>query len=504
MNKRNFYKIYLILFTFLSSYLFFIEYNVFLTDDDAGFALASIDFDLFSIRPHLPGYFLYVYLIKLLNLITFDSFLSMKIIIISCSVLTSLVLFELFNCFFKNTSSFFITFIIITNPITWLFRVVPESYLFDLLFSSLIFLLFIKKKNFIYFPILIVLLGGIRMSSAFFLFPFYIYICFYYIKKISLFKHVLISNLFGLILFLSWFIPLINSAGGLVEYINLYSSSNPMPKIGTIKNIAAFLFNGITFLFPFLFMTLIVIYYKYSSKLDNQIVMKILIWIIPGLLFFIFGHYSKGYINLIYPGFFLLFFLKFKEVLNKQYILSFLIIIQSLFFLFYPQTPVNIDTYFARQARKSSLLDVTIDRLNDKYLYSRDRIGFQNRLYKSMDKCFEYIESNNLDATIFDCKTSDLTINNLVFRYWGSGFVTEKLFNINQYIYQNKLIYKKVNRLNEDIGSFIFISRKDYRQKFLNDITCSFFETDFHCLYFVIAGYEDEFLKRYEYYFAKW
>ena len=154
MNKRNFYKIYLILFTFLSSYLFFIEYNIFLSDDDAGFALASFDFDLFSIRPHLPGYFLYVCLIKLLNLITFDSFLSMKVIIIFCSVLTSLALFELFNCFFKYTSSFLITLIIITNPITWLFRVVPESYLFDLLFASLIFLLFIKKKNFIYFPIL--------------------------------------------------------------------------------------------------------------------------------------------------------------------------------------------------------------------------------------------------------------------------------------------------------------------------------------------------------------
>ena len=98
MNKeiRYFYPVLIIIVVFFTRFAFFLDYNVFLSDDDAGFALAAQDYNIEESRPHLPGYYVLVKTIAFVNIVTKDSFISMKLLVLAFSSLSALIIFKLF------------------------------------------------------------------------------------------------------------------------------------------------------------------------------------------------------------------------------------------------------------------------------------------------------------------------------------------------------------------------------------------------------------------------
>lgn len=502
-EKTKIYFIAIILFVLISRMITFLDSDVFLSDDDAGFALAAYDYNIEESRPHLPGYYLLIKAIATVNIITDSSFLSMKIMVILFSVLSAIIIFKLFEFHFNGKNSFLYTLIIFTNPLVWFYQSTPESYVYDLFFASLIALVFYKRYTyFLYLPI-ISIMGGIRMSSAFFLIPLYLFITYIYWRERRVDStNVLLANLIGLLVTAIWVITLLNSVGGLSQYLKLYSTHNPMPAIGMVKNIVGFLSYSVSFGIPFLIIGLYQLFKRKKLVLSSRNnIYFLMIWIIPGIFFFIFGHYSKGYILLIYPALIILIGLWLDSKSEK--ILITVIAIQSLFFLFYPYTEVELDSLFRREVRQVPLQKVAWNRLNNGYLHAYSRISNRNELFESFDSCVSYLKNNDSNFTIFDGKTSLLSINSEVYRYPEIEFVTQKnFFREDEYIYQNGTSLEYRYGLEELYSKVYILSDVRMIEKY-SDLIDVEYETNIHALIKVKTGKEKEFKEFYENLYSK-
>lgn len=502
-EKTKIYFISIILFVIVSRSITFLDTDVFLSDDDAGFALAAYDYNIKESRPHLPGYFLLIKTISVVNVLTGSSFITMKLLVILLSVLSAIIIFKLFQYHFNGKNSFLYTLIIFTNPLVWFYQSTPESYVYDLFFASIIALIYYKRHTYyLYLPI-ISIMGGIRMSSAFFLIPLYIFITYMYWRERRVdIINILFANLIGIIVTAIWVTPLLNSVGGLSQYLKLYSTHNPMPAIGVIKNIVGFLSYSISFGIPFLIISLYQLFKRKKLALNSKSnIYFLMIWIIPGLFFFIFGHYSKGYILLIYPALVILIGLWLDRKSEKLLII--IIAVQSLFFLIYPYSKVELDSLFRRDARQVSLQKVAWNRLNNGYLHTYSRISNRNELFESFDSCVSYLKNNYSNFTIFDGKTSLLTINSQVYRYPEIEFVTQKnFFREDEYILQKGTTLKYRYGL-EELYSKVYILCDVRMIEKYSDLIEVEYETNIHALIKVKTGKEKEFKEFYENLYSK-
>lgn len=507
MNKENshIYIVILILFIFITRFGFFLDHNVFLSDDDAGFALAAQDYNIEESRPHLPGYFVLIKAISLVDIVTNDTFVSMKLLVILFSMLSALIIFKLFEFHFNEKNSFWLSILLFSNPLLWFYQCTPESYIYDLFFASLVALLFFKRSSYIYFLTLISIMGGIRMSSAFFLIPLYLYITFIYAREGRLSTKILaIANGLGLVFTALWLIPLLQTVGGFAEYLKLYKTHNPMPAIGLLKNIVGFVSYAITIFIPF-YPLLIGLLKKKNVKwikLDKPIIFH-LFWLVPSMLFFMFGHYSKGYVYLIFPAMIIVYGVIYFNNFKSLKLLYFTIAAQILFFIFYPYTNVETDTFFRREARAVSLPEVFWNRLNNGYLHTRSRLYNRDDYNKSLDDCVRYIENKYDDFTIFDGKSSLMTINSESYRFQKNTFVTQKNFDReDEYIMQKGFTLEYKYGL-ESLYSNVFIFCDKRMIKYYKEYVDVVYQNNIHALIKVKVGKEKEFKEYYEDLYAK-
>lgn len=504
-EKSHFYLIILIIFVFLSRFAFFLDYNVFLSDDDAGFALASHDFNIVEARPHLPGYILLVKSISTLNIVTNDAFISMKLLVILFTVISAVLIFKLFEFHFNSKHSFYLSLLVFTNPLIWFYQCTPESYIYDLFFTSLIALIFLYRKSYFYFFILISIMGGVRMSSAFFLIPLYLYISYVYLKeKRATLKTLALANLLGIAVTLAWAIPLFYSVGGFSEYLELYKTHSPMPNLSIIKNMAGFFGYAVTIFIPLYPLIIALLIKRKVSWIEkSKPLVYHLFWFIPAMIFFMFGHYSKGYIYLIYPAlviFYGLFYLKNFKTLKLLYLT---IAIQLIFFLFYPYTKDLIDTHFRRAMRHSSLEEVFWNRLNNGYLHTLSRLEKIDQINNSFDDCVSYMKKHYNSFIIFDGKSSKMHINTEAFRYQELTFVTQKNFHHpDEYIEQRKFNLEAKYGLNE-LYKKVYIICDKRMISYYKDLVDVIYTNKIHSIVKVKKGREQEFKEYYEKLYAK-
>jgi hypothetical protein len=275
-----------------------------------------------------------------------------------------------------------------------------------------------------------------------------------------------------------------------------------MPAIGMVKNIVGFLSYSVSFGIPFLIIGLYQLFKRKKLVLSSRNnIYFLMIWIIPGIFFFIFGHYSKGYILLIYPALIILIGLWLDSKSEK--ILITVIAIQSLFFLFYPYTEVELDSLFRREVRQVPLQKVAWNRLNNGYLHAYSRISNRNELFESFDSCVSYLKNNDSNFTIFDGKTSLLSINSEVYRYPEIEFVTQKnFFREDEYIYQNGTSLEYRYGLEELYSKVYILSDVRMIEKY-SDLIDVEYETNIHALIKVKTGKEKEFKEFYENLYSK-
>ena len=116
-------------FAFRSHYLYDI--------DSVNFALALKRFDPTVHQPHPPGYFLYVYLGRLTNLIFHDANAALVAISIVFSCGAVAMIYILANNWFGGNAAIFAGLIFVFSPLTWFHGTVALIYVVETFFSAL-------------------------------------------------------------------------------------------------------------------------------------------------------------------------------------------------------------------------------------------------------------------------------------------------------------------------------------------------------------------------------
>lgn len=292
-------------FAFRSHYLYDL--------DSVNFALGMEHFDPRAHQPHPPGYYLYVCLGRLLNVLFHDANLALVVlsILASCGV-TALVYWMTLE-WFNQRAARFAGILFLFSPLAWFHGIVALTYSVEAFFSALLGYLCwrIYSGNGRYIAPAAIALGisaGVRPSSILFLGPLFLF---------SLTRMKLKGILAGLsVLALTaaaWFLPMMAASGGVKAYfgalISLWQAvpskdtvfnSSPVTSIGRAVTIVFIYF--LTF-GPMSLGPLRWLYRTAQVELGKKIFT--IVWIAPALCFFTFiflKFVNSGYLLLLAPA----------------------------------------------------------------------------------------------------------------------------------------------------------------------------------------------------------
>ena len=286
-------------FSFRSRYLYDL--------DCVNFALAMQRFDPRVHQPHPPGYFLYICLGRLLNVLFHDPNLALVVLSILASCGVAIVIYKMTMDWFGPTAAQFAGIFFLLSPLAWFHGIVALTYIVEAFFSGLLGFLCWRidsgRDGFI-LPAAIALgiSAGIRPSSLVFLAPLFLF------SLRNARPKGRWTGMAALVLTLTaWFVPMIASAGGLSAYFGALTSLWRMvPSKGTVFNSSPA--NSVARAFVIIFIFLLTFgaaslaslgAFANSSPVDSRKKKFTFVWIAPALCFFTFGYLkfvTSGYL----------------------------------------------------------------------------------------------------------------------------------------------------------------------------------------------------------------
>ena len=279
--------------------------------DSVRFALAMEHFDVGQMRPHAPGYILYVAAAKLADLIIHDARVSLVGLSVLSSALTIAILYFLTSKMFGRSNGVISSLLLIGSPLFWFNGEMPFTYglegLFALLFVYACYQMILGERR--WWLVSAILLGlsiGIRQNIIIILFPLWLYA----LRKYS-FKHILYSFIvFGLTC-LAWFAPLVILTGGLGRYLTALNAQYKMVVLYPASyffqiKVRAIIFAK--FMVYSLTLGLLPMIYYFGRFFRIQAIIKevrlrfLLLWLVPAGLFYIgVNIWNPGQVAVILP-----------------------------------------------------------------------------------------------------------------------------------------------------------------------------------------------------------
>lgn len=495
-------KIEIIIFIFMwFSRLIVADYgNSFHSVDVGNYILAVFEYDISVDRPHMPGYFLYVYFFKFLNLF-FENGNALFVVGQSFfQALSSVFLYKIIKDKFTLKENLLIIAFIFSIPMIYLFGIMSEIYSVELLIIS-VFLYLIHKEKINYLLPFLAIVFGFRQSSGIFLIPATAYLFYYSFRfKNYKIKDLIISFGISIIIFFAWFLPMVNTTGGFNGYMKLLDLQNSyVKKLEMINNVISFLTYSFFYIIPITFLYL---FAKKTGKINlDKINIIYLLIILPQFLFYLFYHYNKGYALLYIPALILYILFNYKV---KDKVLILITTFNLLFFYFYPAEVPSFNTQVKREFRDIGLVEVWFERFNYWWLPTLSSHNVSAKLHNDIDynqdKIYNLINNKPL-----------LVDNSLVARgrnvSWilQDAVIIERTYkNFDSYDRHFKLEqFQRLNNLSDIIENSYVIIDKEYCDKYFLDIVDIYLELNY---YYIIKSKKSmgvEYLNRNELHFVR-
>ena len=283
--------------------------------DSARFAMAMKGYDVAQMRPHAPGYILYVAAAKFTDLFLHDTRVSLIGVSLLSSALAVCALYLLSVQMYGSSNAVISAVLLLTSPLYWFNGEMPFTYALEgflsVIFALACYQLLCGKKGWLLISgVALGLVTGVRQHIVIMLFPLWLYA----MRRYS-WKQVTASLLaFGLTC-LVWFVPMITLTGGVEKY---YAASyaqvhtwvkHPAPFllqiVGRGKVFAGFMVYSLCFgLLPMLY------FYGRLSKIPNLVkdsrMIFLLIWLVPPVLFLIgVNVFNPGHVVVVLPPLFI-------------------------------------------------------------------------------------------------------------------------------------------------------------------------------------------------------
>lgn len=279
--------------------------------DSVRFALAMEHFDVAQMRPHAPGYILYVAAAKLADLFIHDPRVSLVGVSILTGALAIPILYFLAAKMFGRSTALISSLLLLSSPLFWFNSEMPLTYALEGLFALLFVyacyrLLFGERRWLLISAVLLGLATGVRPNIIILLFPLWLYA----LTKYSL-RNILSSFfVFGLTC-LAWFAPLVILTGGWVKYLSALNAQYKMVvlypasyffqiKVRTIIFMKFMLYSLTLGLLPMIYD--FGRFFRISSVVKDVRLKFLLIWIVPAVLFYIgVNIWNPGQVLVILP-----------------------------------------------------------------------------------------------------------------------------------------------------------------------------------------------------------
>ncbi len=189
--------------------------------DCINFAMALKEFNLAKEQPHPPGYILYVYLGRLVNSVVPDRAAALIFINIVSSALAVVALFYLGRAIFNRKVGFIGALLLASSPLFWFYGEISLPHPLDafLIILSAWWLYRVMAGNRRYVipvAILLAIAGGFRQQTLVMMAP----LALFAVRRVK--RGLLaLAVLVGGIACAGWFVPLVQSQGGLTTYLEI-------------------------------------------------------------------------------------------------------------------------------------------------------------------------------------------------------------------------------------------------------------------------------------------
>lgn|GEM_PF-6552405 len=480
--KANWKSLILVVLIVTITRVLFLSDSGMLNSVDAyWFVGGAIDFDLREIHPHLPGYYLYVKLLGILNGFGLE-FKTASILLSVVAEAAAAVLFFLGVARAGSKSALWLCLSLLMNPAVWYYGLVGETYPIDLLATSgIIYLWNTEKGGYLIFPWL-VFMAGFRPSIAVFLLPAAL-IALYYQRDQLRDKFVWFTSFAtALMITILWLFPILEDAGWVLGYLELYRTHTPLTDFGIVANVVNFASYAIWWFPPIMYLVL----RNWKRIIQSDIFFKILFSMILPLLFFMLYHYSKGYILLVLPFIYFL----FRDADTRDLIISVLISVMIFFLAPSSYLPVELD--MNRQFRTTTKIENLYYRSTSTTNTTYSALVFKTRL---MDQYHDIIGKLKPGISTLWLDRSNY-INAGEIAYFYPELQVRKM-ELNSYdnnysnFYQWSVSYPEASL--SEISDGLFIGRKDFVEDYLSGYVEVKVSNDLFASYEVIQGREQDY-----------
>lgn len=205
--------------TLLSRFLF--RSRILYHWDSVNFAYAMREFDVVRDQPQMPGYIVYVWLCRVVDLLFYDAQVTMVWISIVASALAVVTLFCLGKAMWNRRVGLIAALLLASSPLFWFYGEIALPHTVDtfLVTLSVWWLYEGMRGNDRYLLLAVVALGiagGVRQQTLVFLAPLGLFA----VRRIGR-KRLLGAALVGAIFCLVWFISLMHLSGGFANYMRV-------------------------------------------------------------------------------------------------------------------------------------------------------------------------------------------------------------------------------------------------------------------------------------------
>lgn len=280
--------------------------------DSVNFGLAIERFDPRVHQPHPPGYFLYICMGRLLNLLVHDANLALVLLSIAASCGTVALIYQMARAWFGSRTALLAGLLFLFSPLAWFHGTVALTYSVEAFFSALLgylcwHIFYGNTKLILPTGLILGISAGVRPSSLLFLGPLFLF---------SLWNARSKQRVLGVaalvVTLAAWFFPMIRASGGFDAYFGaLLSLWRMVPSKDTVFNSspATSIARACTIVFIYLLCfgaasLAPLAASRRALPIDRQKQVFSLIWVAPALLFFTFiflKFVNSGYLLLLSP-----------------------------------------------------------------------------------------------------------------------------------------------------------------------------------------------------------
>ncbi len=192
--------------------------------DSVNFAFAMRSFDLAKEQPHPPGYILYVWLARLVDLLIGSEPATLVALSVAASAVAVAAMYLLGARMFDGRTGLLAGIFLAVSPLFWFYSEIALPHTLDaamvILFVWLAYGAMQGDVRQGYFAaVTLALAGGLRPQTLVFMLP----VLLYALRRVGL-RHFVSIGATGVLICLLWFVPLAASAGGVAAYFDILGS----------------------------------------------------------------------------------------------------------------------------------------------------------------------------------------------------------------------------------------------------------------------------------------